>query len=61
MTTDEEDNPEGVYHCGTEKTSHKGFDLATLENLMKEWPVGSHIVMKSPPRVSGGKSLMYIG
>ena len=35
--------------------------VATSETLMKEWPVGSHIVMKIPPRVYGGKSLMYIG
>ena len=61
MTTEEEENPERLYYCGIEKTSHKGFSLATLEKLMKEWPVGSHIVMKTPPRVSGGKSLIYTG
>ena len=28
---------------------------------MKEWPGGSHIVMKIPPSVYGGNSLIYIG
>ena len=32
-----------------------------IEKLMREWPVGSHIVMKSPPIFYGGKSLMSIG
>ena len=61
MTIAEEENPEGVYYYEPEETSHKGFFIATLEKLMKEWPVGSNIVMKCPPRVYGGKSLIPIG
>ena len=40
--------------------SHKGFYLDKLENLMKDWPVGSYPVMKSTPRVPGGIPLMTI-
>ena len=35
----------------TEKTSHKVFFQYTLEKPVKECPGGSHIVMKSTPRV----------
>ena len=28
----------GVNYFGPEKTIHKGFCLATIENLMKDWP-----------------------
>ena len=52
---------EGVYYCGPVKTGHKGFFLATLENLMKYWPGGSYLVMKSTPRVHGDLPLMAIG
>ena len=40
---------------------HKGFCLATLENLMKDWPGGSYLVMKSIPIVPGGRPLLAIG
>ena len=30
----------GVDHCGPVKPSHKGFCLATLEKLMKDFPGG---------------------
>ena len=43
------------------KTGHKDFCLATLENLMKDWPGGSYLVMKITPRVPGGRPLMDIG
>ena len=36
----EEAIAEGVDYCGQVKTSHKGFCLATLEKLTKEWPGG---------------------
>ena len=42
-------------------TSHKGFFLATLERLMKYWPGGSYLVMKSTPRVPGDIPIMAIG
>ena len=51
----------GVDYCGPVKTSHKGFCLATLEKLMKDWPGGSYTVMKSNPIVPGGRPLMEIG
>ena len=52
---------EGLNYCGPAKTNHKGFCLATLENLMKYWPGGSYLVMKSTPRVPGGIPLVAIG
>ena len=51
----------GVDYCGPVKMSHKGFCLATLENLTKYWLGGSYIVMKSTPRVTGGRPLLEIG
>ena len=51
----------GFNYCGLVKTSHKGFCLATLENLMKYCPVGSYFVMEVTPRVPGGRPLLYIG
>ena len=52
---------EGVDFCGLVQTIHKGFCLATLENLMKYCPVGSYFVMEVTPRVPGGRPLLYIG
>ena len=43
------------------KTSHKGFCLATLENLMKYWPGGSYLVLKINIRAPGDRPLMAIG
>ena len=37
----------GVDYDRPAKTIHKGFCLDKLENLMKDWPKGSYIVMKS--------------
>ena len=34
--------------------------LATLEKLMKDWPVDSYIAMKSGPIVPGGRPLMEV-
>ena len=51
----------GVDYCGPGKTSHKGFCLATLEILTKDWPGGSYLVMNSNPRVPGGRPLLVIG
>ena len=52
---------EKVDYCGEAKTSHKGFCLATLENLMKDWPGRSYLVLKSTPIVPGGIPLLAIG
>ena len=40
VKTDEEMAATGVNYCGPVKTNHKGFCLATLEKLMKDWPGG---------------------
>ena len=50
-----------VNYCGPVKTINKGFCLATLENLMKDWLGGSYLVMKITPRVTGGIKLLAIG
>ena len=42
------------------KKNHKGFWLTTLEKLMKEWLGGSHIVMKSTPKITSDRALMAI-
>ena len=52
---------QGVDYCRPVKTSHKGFCLATLEKLMKDWTGGSYLVMKSTKIVPGGRPLMAIG
>ena len=51
----------GVDYCGPLKTNYKGFCIATLENLMKNCPEGSYIVMNSTPIVPGGRPLLDIG
>ena len=51
----------GVNYCGPEKTSHKDFCLATLEKLMKDWPGGSHLDLKSTPIFPGEIPLLAIG
>ena len=51
----------GVYYCGPVKMSHKGFCLATLENLMNDSPGSSYLVMKSTPIVTGDIPLLDIG
>ena len=48
----EEAMAKGVQYCGLSKTIHKGFCLAILEKLMKDWPGGSYLFMKSNPRVT---------
>ena len=42
------------------KTGHSGFLLSTLENLMKDWPVGSYLVRKSSPIFPIDRPLMAI-
>ena len=51
----------GVDYCGLVETSHKGFCLTTLENLMKYWPGGLYLVMESAPRFPGERPLLAIG
>ena len=51
----------GVDYCGPAKTNYKGFCLATLEKLMKDFLGGSYLIMKSTPRVPGEITLLAIG
>ena len=60
VKTAEEMAAAGVYYCGPVKTCHKGFCLATLEKLMKDWPGWSYLVLKSTPRFPGEKPLLAI-
>ena len=52
---------EGVNYCGPVKSINEGNCQDTIEKLMKDWPGGSHLVMKSTPRVPGERSLLAIG
>ena len=61
VKTSEEMAATGVNYCGLAKTSHKGFYLAMLEKLIKDWPGGSYLVMKSTPRFIGERPLLAIG
>ena len=52
---------EGVDYCAPTKTIHNGCYLATLEKLIKDWPGGSYLVLKSTPRFPGESPLLAIG
>ena len=43
------------------KTSHKRFCLDTLENLMKDWPGGSYLVLNSTSIFPSERPLLAIG
>ena len=51
----------GAELIGMVKTNTKGFCKETIENLTKDWPGGSHLVLRSKPMVPGGRSLIAIG
>ena len=61
VKTAEEMAAAGVNFCGPVKTIHEGFCLATLEKLMKYWPGGSYLVLKSTPIFPGEITLLAIG
>ena len=61
IKTAEEAMDAEVNYCGPEKTIHKGFCLAILEKLTKDFPRGSYIAMKITPIVPGGIPLLVIG
>ena len=61
IKTAEEMAASGVDYCGPVKTSHKGFCLATLEKLMKYWPGGSYLVLKSTPIFPRERPILDIG
>ena len=60
VKTSEEAMAMRVDFCGQVKTSHKGFCLDILENLMKYWPGGSYLVMNSTTRFPVVRPLMGI-
>ena len=51
----------GVDYYGPLKTNQRGFCLSPLENLMKDWLVGSYLVMRSTPIFPSGRPPMAIG
>ena len=61
VKTSEEVMAAVVDYCGPAKTIHKGFCLDTLEKLMKYWPGGSYLVMKSTQRIPSGRQPVDIG
>ena len=61
MKMAEDTMADGLYYCGPAKTSHNGFCMDTLENLMKEWPGVYHLVLKSTTIVPVDRKLMAIG
>ena len=61
VKTAEEMGAAGVDYFGLMKTIHKGFCFATLEKLMKDFPGGSYLVLKSTPRFTGERTLLAIG
>ena len=56
----EEVMAEGVYYCGSVDMIHKGFCLATLEQLNKYCTVVSYLVLKSTPIVPSDRPLVAI-
>ena len=61
VKTADEVMTEGVDYYLPVKTIYKGFCLATLENLVKDCPGGSYLVIKSDTRVPGSIPLLVIG
>ena len=61
VKTMEDKNTEGIYYCRYVKTSHKGFCLAQLEKLLKEWPGGFYLFMNRSLIFPCNKSIMDIG
>ena len=51
----------GVDYFGPAKMIHKSFCLTTLEKLMKDWPGGPYLIVKSNPIFNGERPLLDIG
>ena len=51
----------GADMIGVGKTNTKGFCKYTIENLKKCFPVGSYLMLRSKPMVTGGRRLICIG
>ena len=58
VETDQDAMAAGVDSCGTAKTIHKGFCLATLEKLIRDCTGGSYLVMNITTRVPVGIPLL---
>ena len=50
----------GAKLIGTAKTNAKGFYKDTIENLTKDWPGGSYLVLSSKPMLPGDRPLISI-
>ena len=50
----------GAYVVGVVKTNKKVFCKKIIENLKKDWPGGSYLVLNSKPMVSGDSSIIGI-
>ena len=46
---------------GMVKKNTKGFCKETIENLTKDWPGGSYLMLRIKPMVPGGRTLIAIG
>ena len=51
----------GAEFIGMVKTNTKRLCKETIENLTKDWPGGSYLVLRSKPMVPGGRLLIDIG
>ena len=51
----------GAELVGIFKTNTKGLCKETIENLTKDWPGGSYLVLMSKPMVPWGRPLIVIG
>ena len=51
----------GAEFVGMVKIDTKGFCKETYENLTKDWPGGSYLMLRSKPMVPGERPLISIG
>ena len=51
----------GAKLVGMAKTNTKGFFKETIENITKDWPGGSYLVLRSKPMVTGDRPLIAVG
>ena len=51
----------GDEFIGMLKTNTKGFCKETIENITKDWTVGSYLMLRSKPMVPGYRPLISIG
>ena len=51
----------GAKLIGMANTNTNGFYRETIDKLTKDWPGGSHLVLRSKPIVPGGRPLIDTG